>query len=400
EGSASQRLRGLLVSGQIAITLVLLVAAGLLSRSFLSLTNVDPGFEPQGRVAVSVHVWDKNPTEQERIQFFSTLRAQVLALPGVRSAAASSVVPFGRSSIETDGAYQIVGRPPAAPGDEPLAYFTEVTPMYFETMGIPMREGRSLSEADNRAEASPVLLVSETLAQREWLGGSALGARINIGEPGDEPILAEIIGVVGDVRPTGFDAEPRAEVFIPHGIFGSGSMTFVASTEANANTLVEQIKQEIWKLHPAQAIYSGDPVELLLSESLQSRRFVLKLISVFAILSVVLSAVGVYALVSFSTQQQTGEIGVRKALGADNGRILREVLRKSLLLAATGIAAGLVASIGLGRFLEGMLHGVDSVDPFILTAVALLVGVSCALATLVPAVRAARVDPAVALRAD
>lgn len=400
EGSTSQRLRGLLVAGQIAITLVLLAGAGLLSRSFLSLTHVDPGFEPHGRVAVSLHVWDTNRTPEERIDFFGSLRSQVTGLPGVQSAAASSVVPFGRSSIETDGAYQIVGRPPASPGDEPLAYFTEATPMYFETMGIPVREGRSFSEADNRAEASPVILVSESLAAREWPEASPLGAQIDISEPGDEPVLGEIVGVVGDVRPTGFDSEPRAEIFIPHGIFGSGSMTFVARTEVDAGTLVEQIKQEVWKLHPAQAVYSGDRVVLLMSESLQSRRFVLYLISVFAVLSVVLSAVGVYALVSFSTQQRTGEIGVRKALGADTGRILGMVMRKSLLLAGLGIAAGLVAAIGLGRFLDSMLYGVEAADPLTLAAVVLLVGVFSAIATLVPASRAARIDPAVALRAE
>jgi ABC-type antimicrobial peptide transport system permease subunit len=272
--------------------------------------------------------------------------------------------------------------------------------MYFETMGIPVREGRSFSEADNRAEAFPVLLVSESLAAREWPETSPLGAQIDISEPGDEPMLGEIVGVVGDVRPTGFDSEPRAEIFIPHGIFASGSMTFVARTEADAATLVEQIKQEVWKLHPTQAVYSGDRVELLMSESLQSRRFVLYLISVFAVLSVVLSAVGVYALVSFSTQQRTGEIGVRKALGADTGRILGMVMRKSLLLAGLGIASGLVAAVGLGRFLDSMLYGVEAVDPLTLAAVTLLVALFSAIATFVPASRAARIDPAVALRAE
>jgi putative ABC transport system permease protein len=388
----------MLVAGQIALTLVLVAGAGLLMRSFVGLTAVDPGFEFENRLAVSLHIWDKYPGPEERAEYFREVRERLTALPAVLSTGASSSVPFGRSSIDMERGYRIADRPEPEPGRERIAFLNYVTPGYLETLGAGLRSGRVIDERD-RADTRPVALVSAGVATRHWAGEDPIGRSIVIpGEFEDEPI--EIIGVVEDIRHDRLDAEPWAEIYLAQPQDGYGSMTIVARTAGPPAEALDQVKKALYGINPNQTLYSADTLPALLSESLRERRFNLILLSGFALVSLVLSAAGIYGLVSFTTQQRSGEIGVRKAVGAGSRDIFRLVLGRSLGLAAVGIGMGLVAALALTQFLRSMLYGVGTTDPFTFVFVALLLGLVTALATLLPARRAAGADPMVALRAE
>lgn len=397
-GRRRVRGRSVLVAGQIALTLVLVAGAGLLMRSFVGLTAVDPGFEFENRLAVSLHIWDRYPSPGERTGYFREARERLTALPGVVSAGAASAVPFGRSSMEMEREYRIADRPEPEAGREPLAFVNYVTPGYLETLGARLLSGRMIDVRD-RADTRPVALVSAGVASRHWSGRDPIGRSIVIpGEFEDGPI--EVVGVVSDVRHGRLDAEPWAEIYLAQPQDGFGSMTILVRTAGPAAEALDAVKGALYDMNPNQTVYSADTLPALLSESLRERRFNLILLAGFALLSLVLSAVGIYGLVSFTTQQRSGEIGVRKAVGAGSRDIFGLVLRRSLGLAAVGIGAGLVAALALTRFLQSMLYGVETTDPATFAVVALLLGLVTALATLVPARRAAGADPMAALRAE
>lgn len=397
-GRGRVRARSLLVTGQIALTLVLVAGAGLLTRSFVGLTSVDPGFEVESGLAVSLHIWDKYESPEARVEYFREARERITALPGMMSAGAASSVPFGRSSIEMEREFRLADRPKPEPGREPLAFLNYVTPGYLETLGARLLSGRMIDDGD-RFEVRPVAVLSAGVADRHWPGDDPIGRSIVVpGEFEDAPI--EIVGVVADVRHDRLDAEPWAEIYLAQPQDGFGSMTIVARASGGAAEAVESVKQALYAINPNQTVYSADTLPSLLSESLNERRFNLVLLAGFAFVSLVLSAVGIYGLVSFTTQQRRGEIGVRKAVGAGSGDIFGLVLRRSLGLAVAGIAVGLVGAFALTRFLRSMLYGVGTADPATFVAVALLLGTVAALATLIPARRAAGADPMVALRAE
>jgi len=408
-GRGRVRVHSLLVAGQIALTLVLVAGAGLLARSFVGLTSVNPGFEVENRLAVSLHIWDKYPEPEERADYFREALERISALPGVVSAGAASSVPFGRSSIEMERQFVITDRPEPEPGREPLAFVNYVTPGYLEALGAGLLNGRMIEPGD-RVGTRLVALISAGVAQRYWPGGNPVGRSIVI--PGElrrqhdrrsdefEDSSIEIVGVVADIRHDRLDTDPWAEIYLSQPQDGYGSMTIVARTAGPPAEALESVTQALYEMNPSQTLYSADTLPSLLSESLRERSFNLVLLAAFALMSLILSGVGIYGLVSFTTQQRSGEIGVRKALGAGSSDILGLVLRRTLTLASTGIIAGLGASLALTRFLRSMLYGVGTTDPVTLIVVALILGTVAALATLVPASRAAAVDPMEVLRAE
>jgi putative ABC transport system permease protein len=398
-GLGRRSLGGALVATEIALALVLLAGAGLLVRSFARLTQVDPGFSAENVLTLQVHVYDLNPEPRQQAAYFERALERLRALPGVAAAGAGSAPPFiGEGGIEIDAPFAIDRRPQPGPGEEPTAFHSVTTDGYFAALGIPLLRGRLFTAADHE-EGAPVVLINETMARRYWPGEDPVGQTITVRRLGGA-VSREIVGVVGDVRHTGLDSVPRAEIFLHHLQAPFGSMTFVVRAASDPLALLPAVKQEIWAVNKNQPFYSVRAMDELVSESLGGRRFSLVLLGSFAAVALSLAGVGVYGLVSFSTRQRTHEIGVRMALGARPGDVLRSVIGEGLLLALPGVVLGLAGAFVLTRFLEGMLFGVAPRDPATFVAISVLLLAVAVLASYLPARRATRIDPMQALRYD
>jgi putative ABC transport system permease protein len=395
-GPARQRLRQALVVSEVALALVLLVGAGLLVRSFARLLEVNPGFSTERALALEVHAWGVARTPEQRADFFEQTIDRIAALPGVRAAGAVSALPFHESAIDPTITFTVEGRPVPAPGQEPTAYLTVATADYFNALDIPLRRGRFFTRFDRR-DSAPVALVNETMARRYWPGEDPVGRKITASLFG-QLINCEIVGVVGDVRHTGLDSEPRPELFRPHLQSAYGSMTYVVRTVGDPLQLLPAVKREVWAVNKNLPFTSTATVAELVSRTLAARRFTLVLLGSFAALALALAAVGLYGLMSFTTRQRTHEIGVRMALGARGRDITRLVVSEGLLLALAGVAVGAAGAWALTRFLGGLLFGVSATDPLVFAALSLLLLAVALVACFVPAWRATRVDPMAALR--
>jgi putative ABC transport system permease protein len=393
------RLRSLLVVSEIALALVLLVGAGLLARSFIRLLQTDPGFAVNNVLTLQVHIYNLNPKPEQQIAYFEQVLERLTNLPGVINAAAVSAPPFvGEGSIEINNPFVIEGQAPPPPGQEPTAYQTVVTTNYFQTLSIPIIRGRVFTRNDNK-QSVPVALINNTMARRHWPGEEAVGKKLTISWS-NQPLTLEIVGVVGDVRHTGLDSSPRPEIFLHHSQAPFGSMTFVVRTADDPLKLLPEIKGELWAVNKSQPIYSIRTEEQLVSESLSSRRFSLFLLGLFAVISLVLAGVGLYGLISISTSQRTQEIGVRIALGAQTSTIMKMVIGEGVILALLGIGVGLIGSFLLTRFLNSMLFGIRPTDPLTFASISILLVLVALLASYIPARRATRVDPLIALRQE
>ena len=396
DGFGRHRLRNVLVVSEIALALTLLIGAGLLVRSFVRLLQVDPGFATRKAISLEVHVWGSSRTPQQRAAFFEQTLDRIAALPGVEAAGAVSALPFHENSIDINGTFTIEGKPLPSPGQEPSAYLTSVTADYFATLGIPLRRGRFFTSFD-RDGAQPVVLISETAARRFWPDEDPVGKKINLDFVGDSKVR-EIIGVVGDVRHEGLDSDPRTEVFMPHLQASYGSMTYVVRTTSQPSVSLQAIKNEIWAVNKNLPFSSISTVDELVSRSLGERRFNLILLGAFAGIALTLAGIGIYGLISFSTSRRTHEIGVRIALGAQTRDIMTAVLKEGMLLTTAGLALGLIASIALTRLLSSLLFGITATDPLTFIAISLVLAGVALVACFVPARRATRVDPMIALR--
>jgi putative ABC transport system permease protein len=395
-GFARARLRNLLVVLEVALALMLLIGAGLLARSFVRLSQIDPGFTADKALALEVHVWGRARTPEQRAAFFEQSLQGISALPGVEAAGAVSALPFHDHSIDLKSEFTIEGRAAPAAGQEPIAYATVATTDYFRAMGIPLRRGRLFTPFDNR-DAPPVVMVGETMAERFWPGEDPVGRKITVRFLGEQK-TREIVGVIGDVRHTGLDSEPRPELFLPHLQEPYGSMTYIVRTGGDPLTLLPAVKREVWAVSRTQPFSSVATMEQLVSRSLGERRFSLLFLLTFAAIALALAGVGIYGLISFNTSQRTHEIGVRMALGAERRDIFKLVIGQGLALTLIGVGLGLLAAFALTRYLASLLYGVTATDPLTFAAVSLLL-ISVALAACyLPARRAVKVDPMEALR--
>jgi putative ABC transport system permease protein len=421
-GSARARTQNALVVAQVALALVLLIGGGLLAQSFRRLLENDLGFEPQGLATVQAFVYDVAETPGERVALVRTVVERMRALPGVTGAAMVSAFPFHPEQIDQRFNFTVVGRPDPGGAEPPSAQATTVTPRYFELMEIPLVAGRAFTDFDraqwaeggrgfvpgtggaaNAADTrggAPVAIVSETVARRHWPGESAVGQRIQGLRDGAPEV--EIVGVVGDVRPYGYDTDPRAEIYFPHAWNGAGGVTFVARARSPgaAAGAVDAMREALWELVPNQSVYFAGTSEQMIASTLAARRFNLALILAFSTTALILALIGIYGLVSYTTARRTGEFGIRMALGADRGDILRLVLGGAARLAVFGVALGVLAALGLTRFVSSLLYGVPANDPVTFGAFAALLAATGIIAALVPARRAASTDPMAALRAE
>jgi len=400
-GRKGNRLRNRLVVLEVAAALVLLIGAGLLTKIFTILVNEELGFDPTDRVVIQFFA---NGYEEEELrQFVDQTIENMEAIPGVRAVAITSSVPGATdrtiSSIEIDVPMRIEGLAPPPEGQEPITFISQVSASRFETMDISMVAGRGFDDGD-RAETPPVVIVNEALVRRHLGYEDAVGQRIGVPWGADEDVWKwhEIVGVVRDVRPLGFESEPHPEVYFPFTQMGTTSLTFMLASDTDAGPLVAQASQAIWDVMPTQTLWGATTLETLLGDWLKERRFNLVLLSSFAIIALLLSAVGIYGLISFSMQQRVGELGIRRALGGRTLDVLGMVLKEGVALAAAGVLLGVAGALVLTRFLAGMLFGVEPTDWPTFGLLALAVLTVSSLATLVPAIRATRVDPMEALR--
>jgi putative ABC transport system permease protein len=400
-GRRGTALRARLVVAEVAGAVVLLIGAGLLVKSFGVLMDKELGFDPRDRLVVQVFAYDY-ATPADQVAFVDDALRRMEAVPGVLGVALTTNVPGANdasvASIEMEIPFTVVDRSPPLEGQEPVAAITMVSPGLFEVLDIPLVAGRAFGGSDD-AEAPPVIVVNEALVRREFPDVDPLGERLVV-RYGRDPLPAEIVGVVADVRPLGHESEPRPEVYFPLSQMGSGSLTFVVRAAGDAGALTAPVTQAIWDANPAQSVWGSATLEGLLGDWLKHRRFNLYLLSAFAGVALVLAAVGIYGLVSFSVEQRVGELGVRRALGGRSEDILAMVLREGARLAGTGVVLGLAAAALLTRFLQGMLFGVEPTDPITFAVLAVAVLGVATLAALLPAVRAVRVDPMVALRSE
>jgi predicted permease len=401
-GSRGNRIRALLVVAEVAVSLVLLIGAGLLINSFLRLRSVDPGFRADNLLTMSIVLpQQKYPDAARRAAFYTELVSRIEALPGVKSAAVTNWIPlvFQGDSI----GFSIEGRPDPAPGQgrRPTVVTRVVHPHYFRTMGIQLLRGREFGEQDG-AESPAVAVVSETMARRHWPGEDPTGKRITPGpatstDPDD---WVTIIGVAQDVRQFELGADPKPQMYVPYaqGWSSFAPRHLVVSTAVEPLSLAATVRQTVWEIDKDQPVSDIRTMEEVLSESLARQRFSMLLLGIFAAVALALAAVGIYGVMSYSVAQRTHEIGIRMALGAQRGDVLKLAVGQGLKLVLIGVALGLAAAFVLTRVMASLLFGVSATDPATLVTISLvLIGVAV-LASYIPARRATKVDPMVALR--
>ena len=391
-------LRRGLVAAEVALSVALLAGAGLLFRSLIGLQGVDPGLDASGVLTFRVTLpGARYPDASKRVQFYEKALEQIRALPGVRSASAINYLPFRGMAAGTH--VSIMGRPPAAPGEELTSTIRAVTPGYFQAMRIPIRSGRDFSAADNTVGSPHRFIINETFARTYLPGKQPLGRQINANMLDVNP-FGEVVGVVGDVKEGAVDKEPSPTVYYVHAHMPSGQMVFVVRAAGDPRSLAEPLRRVINGLDGAQPVAEIELMETVVRETFSRQRFSALLLVSFSLVSLLLAAVGIYGVLAYTVTERTREFGVRVALGADPGRITALVLKMGARLVLGGTVAGLAGAMLLTRLLKTMLFGVSAQDTVTFVTVPLVLGAVALLAAYLPARRASRMAPVDALRAE
>ena len=398
-GARRNRLRSLLVIWEIALSLVLLIGAGLMIRSFATLNRVNPGFNPDKLLTMGVTLLRSSYPEDTQIAaFYSQILERVTTTPGVKSAGATAELPLSGSN--TSDYFTIEGRPAIAKEERPISECRTVTPHYFEAMEIPLLKGRDFADTDTK-QAPNVAIINEAFARRHFPDEEPLGQRISLQGQFRDPLM--IVGVVGNVRDFGLDEQPTPELYYPYlqnplSETYNRSMTIVVRTKSDPAAMAEGLRTELLSLDKTLPVYALKPMTEYLHDSLSRRRFNMILLSAFAAVALLLAAVGIYGVISYSVAQRTHEIGIRVAVGAHAPDILKLVIGQAMLLTLLGIASGLVMAFVLTRLMQSLLFEVSPTDPLTFAVIAAILTIVALVACFVPARRAMRVDPMVALR--
>jgi putative ABC transport system permease protein len=391
----SHRLRNVFVVAEVALALVLLIGAGLLIRSFARLQAVDPGFNPNNLLTMRVSLpGRKYDNDRKRIDFFRQALERMQALPGVEAVGAISYLPFGGPGAGTS--VEIEGRPKLPPG-QGLTTGVLVTDLnYFRTMQIPLKRGRLFNEQET-IDARRVVIVNETFAQKYFPHEEALGKRVTIYMK-NENVPTEIIGIVADSKFTTLDTPVEPMSYWPHPELAYTGMTIVLRAKGDAASLATPAREVIRALDTEQPVSDMRTMESVLGKSVSRARFNTLLLTVFALVALLLSAVGIYGVMAYAVTQRTHEIGIRMALGAGRGDVMKLVLKQGMTLSVIGVGLGLGAAFGLTRLMTNLLFGVQATDPLTFVGIALLLTGIALLACWIPARRATKVDPMIALR--
>ncbi len=394
-GKTSQRVRNGLVIAEIALAVVLLIGTGLMVKSFFELTNSKLGFNPNQILTAQLSLPSAKYGEgQTQIDFYENLLAKVEAIPGVQAAGVITYLPFSGSNM--DWGFSIEGAPPAADGTKPSVEYRQVSTNYFRTMGIRIVKGRSFTERD-RADTPGVIIINEALARRYFPNEEVLGKRIGFGR---QPDWREIVGVVADVKHFGLQAEAKPEAYVPHLQDPWPEMALVVKSSADPQHLTAAVRSELATIDKDQPAYNISMMGDLIAKSVAVQRLSMLLMSLFAGVALILASVGIYGVIAYSVSQRTHEIGIRMALGAQAGDVIKLVVRQGMTMAAIGIGIGLLASLILTRFISTLLFEVSATDPMIFVGIALGICLLSSLASYLPARKATRVDPIVALRCE
>jgi putative ABC transport system permease protein len=393
-----QRMRNALVVAEIALALVLLVGAGLLVRSMQRLLEVQPGFATENLISFSVALTGTNYSDpQRRADFYLRLEERLQTLPGVRAVGATTRLPLLTSANNVTTAMVIEGRPETAQ-DRVEVDFRRSTPGYFAAMGIPLLRGRFFHLDDLRAQNS-VVVINEKLAQRYWPNEDAVGKRIQfVGGP--NAAWSTIVGVIGNVRHLGLDVEPRPEVYLHYLTSPPTGPVITLSAAGAPDALVAAVRNEIRALDPNVPVSALNTMQQVIARSVAPRRFNLSLFGAFAVVALLLALAGIYSVMSYTVAQRTHEIGLRMALGANARDVLRLVIGQGMKLALAGVLLGLAGAFALTRLMKTLLFGVSPTDPLTFTGIACLLAFVSLVACWVPARRATKVDPLIALRCD
>ncbi len=391
------RMRGALIVSEVALSLMLLAGAGLLINSFWRLLRTDAGFKPKGVLALDIPLSRETyKTTEERVAAFQQLIARMKSVPGVRDVSVVSNVPLSENDIEVS--FQVEGREPYKPGEEAVADYTVAGNDYFRTMDIALLRGRVFTDSDT-ANSPQVMIVSKAFTKVYFPNEDAIGKRIILDGKNKTP--REIVGVVDDVRRKGLDSDVQPEMYFSFVQKPERRLNLVIrSTTDDASQLTAAARAEVKAFNPQQIIWRAQTLEQMLSTSVAPRKFNMMLLGIFAGVALVLAAVGLYGVMSYSVSWRTQEIGIRMALGAKRTDVLRMVVRQGMTMTLIGLTLGLVGVIALSRVMVGLLYGVSPTDPLTFAGVSIVLLVVALLACLIPARRATRVDPIVALRSE
>jgi putative ABC transport system permease protein len=394
-GASRNRIGGILIVSEVALSFVLLACAGLLIKSFMHLREISPGFEPDNMIAVRLSVpWEKYKENEQRAQIYKQLVDQVKAVPGVQAAGAVLSLPLRGDTFILGRGVLLEGRRPV-PEEASNALHIAITPDYFQAMQIPVKQGRAFTDQDN-SQATKVVIVNETMARKLWPGESPVGKRFSILR--DEKFLREVVGVVGDTKMR-LDEEAEEQMYVPYAQDANwGAMSLVVRSNTETSALAASVREAIRSVDKGVATYNLKTMNDLVSTSAAPRRVPMLLLSGFAGVAMLLAMLGIYGITSYYVTQRTHEIGVRMALGAQIADVLRLVLRRAMLLSVIGVVIGLAGAAAVTRYLTTMLFGVKPIDVFTFSLVALGLVVVALVAALIPAKRATKVDPLVALR--
>lgn len=396
-GRRAGRTRAVLVVGQVALALVLLVGAGLLARSFNNLRTQDLGFDPDHVLTMRVNLPGSQYDDGDALRnFYDALHDRLAAIPGVQRVAFTSTVPL--TGFDADADFNVEGQPIPEPGVPQAAWIRRVTPGYFATMGIRLVQGRGFTPDDDE-NAGRVLIINESFARRYFTNTNPVGQRINFGDPAD-PTWRTIVGVARDVRNFGIREDSRVAAYAPYAQVPAGFIFPVLRTSVPPRSVVPAARRALASLDETLAAGGVNTMESLVDDAIASDRFVASLLSLFAALGLVLAVVGLYGVVAYSVGRRLPEMGIRMALGAAGADITRMVVRQAMILVGLGIGAGLLAAGLLARFVQSLLFGVSALDPLTFVGVAAVLGLAGVLAAAAPALRAARVDPVRVLNAE
>ena len=398
-GVRGKRLRNSLVIAEVATSFILLVGAGLLINSFVHLRTLDPGFRADHLLTLNVDLSEvKYPDTQRRTAFFEEVTRRVQTLPGVQSVAVAGNLPFTYNGDSTSIAVEGIPDPPI--DQWPDVIYRTIGPGYLATMGIPLVRGRDFNDQDT-LDTTPVVVISEKTAKHYWPNEEPIGERLKTGATTSNIPWRTVIGVVKDVRQNDFIAEPKMQMYFSYRqVKDLVANALVVRTVADPLSLATSVRNTIWAVDKDQPVANIDAMEHIVAGAVARQRFSMLLLAIFAGLALVLAAVGIYGVMSYSVAQQTREIGIRIALGAQRGDVLRMTVKEGLKLVGVGLLIGLVSAFVLTRVMESLLFGISATDPVTFGIICVVLLIVATLASYIPALRAATVDPMVALRAQ
>jgi predicted permease len=393
-GTGSNKIRSFLVVSEVALALMLLIGTGLLMKSFIQLINVNPGFQSQNVLTMQFNLPENRYPEREQIfAFYSQLLEKVKTLPGVIKAGTTSSLPLGDNY--TDTTFLIEGQSPEQRKDQGV-WFQLISKEYLQTMGIRLLKGRYFTDQDN-FDAPRAVIVTESFARRYFPDGNVLGKRLNFNDP-QKPLWREIVGVASDVKQFGLNRETPIAVYLHQGQSASPFVTLAVRTSENPLNLASEIRSQVWSIDKNLAVSNVQTMEQVIGNTMNTPRIGLSLIGAFATAALLLAALGLYGVVSYSAAQRTNEIGIRMALGAEQSDVLKMVVRQGMVLAAIGVAIGLMGAFAFTRLMSKLLFGVSATDPLTFVAISGLLTLIALIASYIPAHRASKIDPVIALR--